>query len=74
MKFDTDKVFKIVSNLLSNAFKFTPEGGTISVTLSLRLEKEERTNWLSRCRIAVSVFLRINKELSSIAFIRWLPG
>lgn len=40
MKFDTDKVFKIVSNLQSNAFKFTPEGGTISVTLSLRLEKE----------------------------------
>ena len=40
MKFDTDKVFKIVSNLLSNAFKFTPEGGSISVTRRLRVEKE----------------------------------
>lgn len=36
MKFDTDKVFKIVSNLLSNAFKFTPEGGEISVNLSVQ--------------------------------------
>jgi signal transduction histidine kinase/ligand-binding sensor domain-containing protein/DNA-binding NarL/FixJ family response regulator len=33
MEFDTDKIFRIVSNLLSNAFKFTPEGGEITVTL-----------------------------------------
>lgn len=32
--FDEDKLRKIVSNLLSNAFKFTPEGG--SVTLSIK--------------------------------------
>jgi signal transduction histidine kinase/DNA-binding response OmpR family regulator len=33
---DRDKLEKIVTNLLSNAFKFTPEGGTIVVDLSLR--------------------------------------
>lgn len=32
--FDPDKVEKIVSNLMSNAFKFTGEGGTVSVSLS----------------------------------------
>ncbi len=35
MKFDKDKVGKIINNLLSNAFKFTPEGGSVSVALSL---------------------------------------
>jgi signal transduction histidine kinase/CheY-like chemotaxis protein/AraC-like DNA-binding protein len=32
--FDPDKLEKIVSNLLSNAFKFTPEGGRVSVRVS----------------------------------------
>ncbi|WP_170067625.1 hybrid sensor histidine kinase/response regulator transcription factor [Neolewinella xylanilytica] len=31
---DLDKVEKILANLLSNAFRHTPEGGTIDVTLS----------------------------------------
>ncbi len=33
--FDTDKLQKILNNLLSNAFKFTPEKGTISLLLHL---------------------------------------
>jgi len=33
MVFDEDKMSKIVMNLLSNAFKFTPEGGRVDVSL-----------------------------------------
>jgi signal transduction histidine kinase/AraC-like DNA-binding protein len=33
MNFDADKVQKIMNNLLSNAFKFTPDGGRINVTV-----------------------------------------
>ena len=35
-QFDADKIEKIIFNLLSNAFKFTPEDGQIRVTLGLK--------------------------------------
>ncbi|MET3877438.1 signal transduction histidine kinase/ligand-binding sensor domain-containing protein/DNA-binding response OmpR family regulator [Chitinophaga sp. OAE865] len=34
MLYDADKIEKIIFNLLSNAFKFTPENGSISVQVS----------------------------------------
>lgn len=33
MAFDEDKIGKVVMNLLSNAFKFTPEGGRVDISL-----------------------------------------
>ncbi|MDR2498459.1 MAG: helix-turn-helix domain-containing protein [Tannerellaceae bacterium] len=33
MYFDADKMSKVIANILSNAWKFTPEGGSITVTL-----------------------------------------
>ncbi len=33
--FDQDKLEKIITNLLFNAFKFTPEGGSIMLTITL---------------------------------------
>ena len=35
--FDQDKMERIIFNLLSNAFKFTPEGGTVSLRMSLQI-------------------------------------
>ena len=49
MYFDRDKVHKIVNNLLSNAFKFTKEGGTIK----LQLSKEELDGrWYARMEVS----------------------
>lgn len=42
--FDPDKLEKIVSNLLSNAFKYTPPDGVITFRVSLEIEED--TSWL----------------------------
>lgn len=41
---DKQRVEQILKNLLSNAFKFTPENGRVSVAVSQMLNKEKLTN------------------------------
>jgi DNA-binding response OmpR family regulator/anti-sigma regulatory factor (Ser/Thr protein kinase) len=38
--YDEDKIEKIMTNLISNALKFTPEGGSVMVTLGYSREKD----------------------------------
>lgn len=54
MSFDADKVGKIVNNLLSNAYKFTPDGGFITVSLSVALRQRVRDKDSDMLRISVS--------------------
>lgn len=41
MLFDNDKMEKVIFNLLSNAFKFTPDGGCISISIDRKARKDE---------------------------------
>jgi len=51
--FDTNKVDKIIFNLLSNAFKFTSQGGKIELKIEF-VNREKRTR-KSRYNMAISV-------------------
>ena len=52
--FDHDKTEKILSNLLSNAYKFTPENGEVSLTVKLeQLEQQDTGESMGRIHIVV---------------------
>ncbi len=54
IKFDADKIEKIVTNLLMNAFKFTQPGGTVTITANDFLHPEKFSIIISDTGIGIS--------------------
>ncbi len=42
MFFDANKLRKVINNLLSNAFKFTEEGGSVSLSIQEKIQEETK--------------------------------
>jgi signal transduction histidine kinase/ligand-binding sensor domain-containing protein/DNA-binding response OmpR family regulator len=60
--FDHDKIERIVFNLLSNAYKFTPEGGQVSVLLNVIDKKDSRKKFLEIRVIDTGIGIAADKQ------------
>lgn len=61
INFDHDKIERIIFNLLSNAFKFTPDGGHISVLLAM-VEKAPKERQLEIKIIDTGIGIPLDKQ------------
>lgn len=68
MPIDRDKLDKIVNNLLSNAFKYTPAGGKVMLTASVDSERQSLTVKVADTGIGIP------KEKRAKMFTRYATG
>ena len=72
MDIDPDKVGKMMNNLLSNAYKFTPDGGTITVSVFAKTRQEMKggdNDWL--CFSVADTGKGISDEEKKLVFDRF---
>ena len=72
MNIDPDKMGKILNNLLSNAYKFTPDGGTITVSVFAKTRQEMKGgdhDWL--CFSVADTGKGISDEEKKLVFDRF---
>jgi signal transduction histidine kinase/ligand-binding sensor domain-containing protein/DNA-binding response OmpR family regulator len=67
--FDHDKIERIIFNLLSNAFKFTYEGGQISLKMSVK--ENDALHPLTFCLVVSDTGIGITPELQDRIFERF---
>lgn len=60
--FDQDKVEKILFNLLSNAFKFTPENGSVTVAVRLLPADESGIPWVEFSVADTGIGIPVDKQ------------
>ena len=75
--FDTTKLERILFNLLSNAFKFTPNGGSIKVELNIKtIPNQDITNWIEIKVTDTGIGIAANKheKIFERFFQNDLPG
>lgn len=73
VSFDRDKIERILFNLLSNAFKFTPSAGTISVELQKQPHQVE-DGWVSLEIKVVDSGIGIPKDRQEMIFERFFQN
>lgn len=63
MNFDEDKLNKIMINLLSNAFKFTPDGGRIDVKLGYTQEQGQQMLMVSVADTGIGIKEELKEQI-----------
>lgn len=71
--FDHDKIERVLFNLLSNAFKFTPEGGHVSVLLNLDQVKSTENTKHIELKI-IDTGIGVQKEMLDKIFDRFFQS